>query len=328
MAASEPAPILTVLCPCYREEANLAEMHRRVTAVCAGLGVSYEIVLVDDGSPDATWREICRLAKSDPHVAGLRLTRNYGHQLAVTAGLARARGQRILILDADLQDPPELLPEMMRLMDAGADNVYGQRVSRAGVPIWKKACYKIFYRVLAFLAGCEIPPDAGDFRLISRRVADAVNAMPEQHRFLRGMMSWTGFRQAPVRYHREPRFAGKSGYTLAKLVRFAVDGITSFSITPLRVATLLGFATGFLALGAGLYVIVATLVLGRPVPGWASLMVAILFVGSLQLFVLGIIGEYLGRLFLEAKGRPLYLVAEEVGAGCPEPPTAMGGPSL
>ncbi len=304
---------LTVLCPCFRDEDNLEELHRRVTAVCRELDVSYELLLVDDGSPDATWAKIRRIASQDSHVAGIRLSRNFGHQLAVTAGLAKARGERVLIIDSDLQDPPELLPQMMKLMDQGADNVYGKRIRRKGVPLWKKVAYKSYYRLLTFLAGCDIPEDTGDFRLISRRIVDAVNAMPEQHRFLRGMISWSGHQQIALPYERDARFAGESGYTLTKLFHFAIDGITSFSIKPLRIATLLGIVTGILTLLFAGYVALATILYGQPVAGWSSLMVAILFVGSLQLFVLGIIGEYLGRLFLESKGRPLFLISEETG---------------
>ena len=314
MKTKEPLPYLTVLSPCFRDENNIEELCRRITCVCEGLGRSYEILLVDDGSPDGTWEMIKRVAARDLHVVGIRLSRNFGHQLAVTAGLANAKGERVLLIDSDLQDPPELLPQMMRLMDEGADNVYGHRISRKGVPLWKKISYKLFYRLLSFLAGCEIPPDAGDFRLINRRIITAINEMPEQHRFLRGMISWTGFKQVAIEYHRDARFAGSSGYTLTKLFLFAVDGITSFSIQPLRLATILGTITGALTLLFAAYVVCSTLLYGQPVAGWSSLIVAILFVGSLQLFVLGIIGEYLGRLFLESKGRPLFLVAEETEA--------------
>ncbi|MFZ4779701.1 MAG: glycosyltransferase family 2 protein [Terrimicrobiaceae bacterium] len=311
MSAKETHPCLTILSPCFRDESNIDELHLRLTRVCREMGVDYELLLVDDGSPDRTWENIQALAGRDPHVVGIRLSRNFGHQLAVTAGLTRAGGERVLIIDSDLQDPPELLPRMMKLMDDGADNVYGRRLSRKGVTLWKRISYKFFYHLLSFLAGCEIPPDTGDFRLISRRIVDAVNAMPEQDRFLRGMISWTGFKQVAIEYHRDARFAGESGYTLAKLFHFAIDGITSFSIKPLRVATLLGLGTGTLAVIFAAWVATATILYGQPVAGWTSLMVVVLLVGSLQLFVMGIMGEYLGRLFLESKGRPLFLIAEE-----------------
>jgi dolichol-phosphate mannosyltransferase len=306
-------PFLSVLVPCYRDEAGLDELHRRLTVVCEGLGCLYEIVLVEDGSPDRTWDAICRLAEKDSRIVGLQLSRNHGHQLAVTAGLAHVSGERVLIIDSDLQDPPELLPEMMRLMDDGADNVYGQRLSRKGVPIWKKWCYKTYYRLLSALAGCEIPPDTGDFRLISRRVVDLVNEMPEHHRFLRGMISWLGFKQVAVQYHRDARFAGESGYTLAKLFKIAVDGITSFSIKPLRFASILGFVfAGLCAVGI-IYSVVGHYQGKTAVAGWTSLMAVILLVASLQFFVLGMIGEYIGRMFVEQKKRPLFIVAKKVG---------------
>lgn len=309
----ESKPFLSVLVPCYRDESGLGELHRRLTLVGKGLGCSYEIVLVDDGSPDDTWGAICRLAAADPAVFGIRLSRNHGHQLAVTAGLYHVHGERVLIIDSDLQDPPELLPQMMALMDAGADNVYGQRLSREGVPIWKKFCYKSYYKILSALAGCNIPPDTGDFRLISRRVVELVNSMPEHHRFLRGMISWLGFKQVPLQYHREARFSGQSGYTLAKLFRIAVDGITSFSIKPLRLASLLGALFGVLCFLGLAYSVIGYIEGNTGVAGWTSIMAVILLSASLQFFVLGMIGEYIGRLFIEQKGRPLFMVAEIVG---------------
>lgn len=302
------ACFLSVLVPCYRDEHNLDELHRRLKHVCDGLGVSYEVVLVDDGSPDATWEAIARLAASDPRIVGVKLARNHGHQLAVTAGLHYVCGERVLIIDSDLQDPPELLPEMMRIMDQGADNVYGQRLSRKGVPLWKKLAYKNYYRLLSLLAGCEIPPDTGDFRLISRRVVNLMNDMPEHHRFLRGMVSWVGFKQVPIHYDRDARFAGESGYTLSKLFRIAIDGITSFSIKPLRIASLLGVVFGLLCLVGVAYSVLGHLQGHTAVAGWTSLMATILLAASLQFFVLGMIGEYIGRLFIEQKRRPLFIV--------------------
>jgi glycosyltransferase involved in cell wall biosynthesis len=313
-------PRLTVLVPCYRDATGLRELHARLSVVCRDLSLTYEILLVDDGSPDATWEVIRAIAADDGHVKGIKLSRNHGHQLAVTAGLARARGERVLIIDSDLQDPPELLPEMMRLMDEGADNVYGQRLSRKGVPLWKKACYHTYYRILSSLAGCTIPPDTGDFRLISRRVVDLVNQMPEHHRFLRGMISWLGFRQVALRYHRDSRFSGESGYTLVKLFRIAVDGITSFSIQPLRLATMLGFLFALLCLIGMAKTIFDHLMYGTVVAGWASIMSLIMLVASLQFFVLGMIGEYIGRIFIEQKHRPLFIIDETTHAGTERKP--------
>lgn len=311
----DPLPFLSILVPCYRDEEGLDELHRRLTLVAKSLGCTHEIVLVEDGSPDGTWDVICRLAASDPAIVGIQLSRNHGHQLAVTAGLHYVRGERVLIIDSDLQDPPELLPDMMTLMDQGAENVYGQRLSRKGVPVWKRICYKTYYKVLSSLAGCNIPEDTGDFRLITRRVVDLANSMPEHHRFLRGMISWLGFKQVPVQYHRESRFAGESGYTLSKLFRIAVDGITSFSIKPLRIASLLGVLFGVLCLlGLG-YSIVGYFQGKTGVAGWTSIMAVILLTASLQFFVLGMIGEYIGRLFIEQKRRPLFIVAKKIGGG-------------
>jgi glycosyltransferase involved in cell wall biosynthesis len=310
MDGKDPHPHLTVLVPCYRDATGLRELHTRLTTVCQRLACSYEILLVDDGSPDTTWDVITAIAAADPLVSGLKLSRNHGHQLAVTAGLAKAQGDRVLIIDSDLQDPPELLPEMMRLMDEGADNVYGQRLSRKGVPVWKKACYHAYYRILSSLAGCPIPPDTGDFRLISRRVVELVNQMPEHHRFLRGMISWLGFKQVAIQYHRDARFSGESGYTLVKLFRIAVDGITSFSIQPLRLATMLGFFFGLFCLIGMLKTIFDHFMYGTVVAGWASLVALIMLVASLQFFVLGMIGEYIGRIFIEQKHRPLFIIDE------------------
>lgn len=310
---SDLVPRVSILIPCYRDEAGLKELHRRLTQVCEQMGNTYEIVLVDDGSPDNTWLEIVALAGIDDHIVGVKLARNYGHQLAVTAGLRIVRGERTLIIDSDLQDPPELLPEMMRIMDDGADNVYGQRLSRKGVPFWKKVCYKNYYRLLSLLAGCEIPPDTGDFRLISRRIVDVVNEMPEHHRFLRGMISWVGFRQVALPYHRDARFAGESGYTLTKLFKIAVDGITSFSIKPLRFASLLGVVFGSLCFVGFAYAVFVYFQGSTTVAGWTSLMAVILLTASLQFFVLGMIGEYVGRMFIEQKQRPLFVIDRVLG---------------
>lgn len=313
METNTAHPHLTVLVPCYRDATGLRELHSRLKDVCHGLACSYEILLVDDGSPDATWEVIRAIVAADPLVKGIKLSRNHGHQLAVTAGLARARGDRVLIIDSDLQDPPELLPEMMKLMDEGADNVYGQRLSRKGVPLWKKACYHTYYRILSSLAGCTIPPDTGDFRLISRRVVDLVNQMPEHHRFLRGMISWLGFKQVALQYHRDSRFSGESGYTIVKLFRIAVDGITSFSIQPLRLATMFGFCFAILCLLGMAKTIFDHITYGTVVAGWASLISLIMLVASLQFFVLGMIGEYIGRIFIEQKQRPLFIIDEVTG---------------
>jgi polyisoprenyl-phosphate glycosyltransferase len=301
---------LSVVAPCYNEARGLTEFHRRVTASCRKtVGIEYEIVLVNDGSRDATWSIMSQLAGSDARIVAINLARNYGHQIALTAGLRYARGNRIFILDADLQDPPELLDEMMDRMDEGADVVYGQREVRRGETWFKRATASLFYRLLERLVEIEIPRDTGDFRLLSRRAVTVLNAMPEHDRFIRGMVSWIGLRQVPVHYIREPRFAGTSNYPFSKMLRFAIDAVTGFSTRPLRVATYLGALLGGIGLVSLIYIL-GGVILGRTVQGWASVMTTVVLLSSFQLFILVIIGEYIGRLFLEAKNRPLFVVSE------------------
>jgi glycosyltransferase involved in cell wall biosynthesis len=299
---------LSVVAPCFNEVQGLGELHRRVTAVCQdAVGEDYEIILVNDGSQDDTWKTMAVLAMRDPHLVAINLTRNYGHQVALTAGLDHCRGERILIIDADLQDPPELLPQMLALMNEGADVVYGQRRSRSGETRFKTMSTLFYYRLLKRLVDIDIPLDTGDFRLISRRVLDVLKAMPEQTRFIRGMVSWMGLKQVPLIYDREPRFAGETGYPLRKLITLALDGITGFSVVPLRIASYFGLVTGVFGLGMLLYTLGGWLFAKAPV-GWASTTTIILVIGSAQLMMLGIVGEYLGRLYMESKRRPLYLV--------------------
>jgi polyisoprenyl-phosphate glycosyltransferase len=303
-----PVKRLSVVAPCFNEAEGLAELHRRVSAVCQEVaGEDYEIVLVNDGSRDDTWKMMALLAVRDPHVVAINLTRNYGHQVALTAGLDHCRGRRILIIDADLQDPPELLPQMLSLMNEGADVVYGQRRSRSGESRFKTAATLLYYRLLKRLVDIDIPLDTGDFRLISRRVLELLEAMPEQTRFIRGMVSWMGLRQVPLIYDRDQRFAGETGYPLRKLITLALDGITGFSVVPLRIASYFGLVTGICGLGMLAYTLGGWLFAKAP-EGWASTTTIILVIGSAQLLVLGIVGEYLGRLYMESKRRPLYLV--------------------
>jgi len=291
----------------------MPDLLARLGAVChAVAGEDYEIILVDDGSTDGTLAAIERAA-SDPHVLGVILSRNFGHQRALSAGLAQARGARILIIDADLQDPPELLPEMMRQMkEQRADVVYGVRIRRMGESWSKRATAAAFYRILNLLSDVPIPPDAGDFRLITRRILDLVNAMPEEHRFIRGMIGWAGFRQVAFPYERRERVAGETHYPLRKMIHFAIDAITSLSIRPLRLASYLALITSGSALLLLLYAFAGFLV--NAARGWISLMSVILLIGSAQLLVLGVIGEYFGRLYLQARGRPLYIVARRINA--------------
>ena len=280
---------LSAVVPCFNEETGLAELHTRLSSACRSVVADdYEIVLVDDGSTDRTWSIIRELAERDEHVVGVELSRNHGHQLALTAGLNVCCGDRVLIIDADLQDPPELVGDMMAMMDReGADVVYGQRLSRDGETWHKKVTASLFYRLLGKLTDMPIPPDTGDFRLMTRRALLVLQSMPEQHRFIRGMVSWIGFRQVPLRYHRARRFAGETKYPLRKMMRLAVDAITGFSTRPLRIslhlAALLGIVSGALLL----YTFVSWLYLDV-VAGWTSLMAVVLLLGSAQMFLLGI----------------------------------------
>jgi len=316
----QPGLRLSVVTPCYNEEESLDELHRRTSAACcASVGTDYEIVLVNDGSRDQTWMRMVLLAERDPHVVAVKLSRNHGHQLALSAGLSVCGGERVLVLDADLQDPPELLAPMMARMDAGADVVYGQRIKRMGETAFKRLTARVFYRLFRRMVDIEIPLDAGDFRLMSRRAVDILNRMPEHHRFIRGMVGSIGFRQEPMPYERAARFAGKTKYPLSKMVRFALDAITGFSIKPLRFASWLGLGSGMAGLLLVLYVL-SSWIGGRAVEGWTSVMIVILMLGSSQLLVLGLIGEYLGRLYLEAKNRPLFIIESTLrGARAPLP---------
>ncbi|MBA3897366.1 MAG: glycosyltransferase family 2 protein [Sphingomonadaceae bacterium] len=305
---------LSIVVPCFNEEDCLDALHARVSAVASDVaGDDHEIVLINDGSKDGTWDAVRRIAAADAHVVAVDLSRNHGHQLALTAGLDLARGDRILILDADLQDPPELLPDMLAAMEReGADVVYAVRRARAGESAAKKASAALFYRLLARLTDTAIPLDTGDFRLMSRRALDAFLSMPEQARFIRGMVAWIGFRQIPFPYDRAERLAGETHYPLAKQLRLAFDAITGFSTAPLRFASHAGLAlTGFSLLIMA-YIAVGWLT-GSAVQGWTSTMLVVVGLGAMQMFVLGLIGEYLGRLYIEAKRRPLYIVAQIVG---------------
>jgi len=305
-------PALSVVAPCFNEEGVLAEFVRRTGAVLDGIGHSAEIVLVDDGSRDGTWAAMTEAASRDPRLVAVRLMRNHGHQLALTAGLSVCRGERILIIDADLQDPPELLVDMMALMDEGADVVYGRRRAREGESLFKRATAACFYRLIGRMTDVEIPSDAGDFRLVTRRVLDLLLAMPERHRFIRGMVAWIGGRQVPILYDRKPRHAGESKYPLRKMIRFAVDAITAFSIVPLMASMTLGWIMAAVGLAFFVYSI-AGWFLHSNLPGWTSLMAATGLLGGMQFLMLGIIGAYLGRLYDQSKGRPLFMIRDIVG---------------
>ncbi len=307
---------LSVVIPCYNEEESIRELHRRVTGVCETAPVSsYEIILVNDGSKDQTPAIMRELAKADPHLVVVDLSRNHGHQLALTAGLFESQGDYVLVLDADLQDPPELLMPMLERARAGVDVVYGKRDQRDGETAFKKLSASAFYRLLSYLSDIDIPRDVGDFRLMSRRVVDQFKDMPEQHRFVRGMIAWVGFTQEAFSYQRAPRFAGETKYPFHKLLAFAFDAISSFSIKPLRVSLLFALFGVGLALLLAIYALYAHFVDSNMTAGWASLATIITFFASLQLICIGVIGEYIGRTYMQVKKRPLFIVREVIRGG-------------
>ncbi len=312
--AVEPALALSVVIPCYNEREGMGELHRRVTAACeAQVDSSFEIVLVIDGATDGTREAAFSLAQTDRRIVVIDLSRNFGHQIALTAGLEFCRGERILVLDADLQDPPELLGPMMARMDEGFDVVYGQRLKREGESWFKKATSALFYRLMRKMVDIDLAADTGDFRLMNRRTLEHLNAMPEHYRFIRGMVNWIGLKQTPFYYQRHARFAGTTHYPLRKMVLLAIDAMTSFSIVPLRLASHLGLLFGFIGLLTLGYTIISWLS-GNVLPGWTSIAAIVLVLGSVQLLMLGIFGEYLGRMYMETKRRPLYLVNEIVAS--------------
>ena len=307
-------PALSVVIPCYNEAACLELLHGRVSAAAtAAVGDDFEIVLINDGSRDDSWAVMQAIAARDRRVVAINLSRNHGHQLALTAGLDLCAGAQILIIDADLQDPPELLADMRATMAAAqADVVYAVRRKRQGETIFKKATAALFYRVLDRVTDTPIPLDTGDFRLMSRRALDAFLSLPEQARFIRGMVAWVGFRQVPFAYDRAERHAGETNYPFAKMVRLAFDAVTGFSTAPLRFASHAGLALTGASLLLLLYIAIGFFT-GSAVQGWTSTMLVVVLLGAVQMFVLGMIGEYLGRLYIESKRRPLYLVADIAG---------------
>jgi len=305
---------LSIVVPCFNEEACLGELHQRLSAAArSAVGSDYELVLVNDGSRDGSWAAMQQLAETDRNLVAINLSRNHGHQLALTAGLDLSRGDIVLIIDADLQDPPELLGPMLQAMrEQDADVVYGVRKSRAGETAFKRATAHGFYRLLSRATEVDIPLDAGDFRLMSRRALDALLAMPEQARFIRGMVAWIGFRQVPFAYDRHERFAGETKYPFSKMVRFAFDALTGFSSAPLKLASHFGLGLSVGSVLLVLYIAYAWLA-GHSIQGWTSLMLVVVILGAIQMFVLALMCEYIGRLYNEAKGRPLYIVQDIAG---------------
>jgi polyisoprenyl-phosphate glycosyltransferase len=300
-------PVISVVVPAYNESPGLDLFHRRLSCALAGVE-NWEVIYVNDGSTDATLSIIEALRRADDRVALISLSRNFGKETAITAGLDHATGEAVVIIDADLQDPPELIPDLIASWRSGFDMVYAKRRSRAGESWLKRRTAKAFYRLMQRMGDLKLPEDTGDFRLMSRRVTDAVRQLREQHRFMKGLFAWVGYPTTFVLYDREPRCAGVSKWSYWKLWNLALEGITSFTVMPLKCATYVGLAVALLSAIYAAQVIVKTLIIGNPVAGYPSLMTVVLFLGGVQLMFLGVIGEYLGRVFNETKQRPLYLV--------------------
>jgi glycosyltransferase involved in cell wall biosynthesis len=321
-----PDATLSVVVPVYNEAANVGELLRRITQAVRGLSeppANYEVILVDDGSRDATFEKLQAAAHDDPHLRIVSLSRNFGHQIAATAGLDAARGDAVVLMDGDLQDPPELIDAFLAKFRQGYDVVFATRRRRAGESRFKLFTAALFYRVIRRLTNVSIPVDTGDFRLMSSRVVVALRNSRERHRFIRGLVSWVGFRQTGIEYDRAERFSGSSKYPVSKMFKFALDGITAFSEIPLRLATWFGFVVSIVGFLVALYEVGLHVFTGYNLPGYTSTIFAILFLGGVQLITIGILGEYVGRIYDEIKGRPLYLIADNVGSGLDAAPASL-----
>ncbi len=312
-SAVSARPILSLVAPVYNEEETVAAFVERVTGVLEGLGATYEIVLVNDGSRDQSLQVMRELQAHNPHIRIVDFSRNFGHQIAISAGLDYARGQAVVIIDSDLQDPPEVIEELVQKWRSGAEVVYAQRRNRSGETRFKLLTADAFYRIMRRITSVDIPHNTGDFRLLDRKVVNALIEMREHHRFMRGLSAWVGYRQEAVQYDRHERFAGTTKYPLRKMVRFSVDAITSFSTIPLQLATTFGFFLAGISL-LGIVVAIVLRILIHAVVGQASTLILVLFMGGIQLIFLGILGEYLGRIYDEVRARPLYLVREVISS--------------
>ncbi|HXH19753.1 MAG TPA: glycosyltransferase family 2 protein [Chitinophagales bacterium] len=301
---------ISVVIPLYNEEKNIYMLYERLISSLGKINADYEIVFINDGSMDSTLQIVKEISGKNDKVKYLSFSRNFGHQIALTAGLRHASGSIIVIMDGDLQDPPELISVMVEKWKQGFKVVYAKRTSRRGEGILKKITAKLFYRIVRKLSSIDIPLDTGDFRLIDRQVVDCLNAMPESNKFLRGQVAWVGFKQTFVEFEREKRKFGRSNYTLRKMIRFALDGITAFSDMPLKLATILGFIVSGFAFIVILYALYSMFVLHRVITGWTSLIISTMFIGGIQLLAIGIIGEYIGRIYNNVRKRPLYVVEE------------------
>lgn len=316
------AVTFSIVAPVFNEVGSLPELHRRVRQVMEGLGETWELILIDDGCTDGSTEAMAALAAEDDHVRPLYFARNFGHQIAVTAGLDNSRGKAVVVIDADLQDPPEVIPELVAKWREGYEVVYAVRQEREGETWFKRVTASTFYRVIYRITDVKIPVDTGDFRLLDRQVVDTLNQMRERHRFLRGMASWVGFRQAGVPYKRAARFTGMTKYPFRKMLRLALNAVTGFSYFPLQIATYLGFVSAGVSALAIPVVIILRLLGSRAFTGQATTLIAVLFLGGVQLISLGILGEYIGRLYDEAKGRPLYILRR--GPPSPHPDKGRG----
>jgi len=309
---SRDKEVCSVVIPVFNEEENLELLHRRLSKVLQHSWEDYEIILVDDGSRDKSLEIMMRLRESNPRVKIISFSRNFGHQMAITAGVDYASGDAVIVMDADLQDPPEVIPQLIEKWREGYDTVYAIRESRKD-PILKRAIAFAFYRLFKRISEVDVPVDAGDFRLMSRRVVDILRNMPERNRYIRGLASWVGFSQASISYARDERYRGERKYTLWQLVKLAIDGITSFSHFPLRLVTQLGLVVSLAGFLYAAIIIISGLFFGRVVPGWTTLMAAVIFLGGVQLIVVGVVGEYIGRIYVEVQQRPLYLIKQKTG---------------
>lgn len=309
---TRPRPTLSLVLPIYNEEAVIPELHRRLQGFLAELGLDAEVLFVNDGSRDRSLELLRALAADEPRYRILSFARNFGHQTAITAGVDYARGEAVVLMDADLQDPPEVVLEMVKKWREGFDVVYGRRGKRAGETFFKVLTARWFYRIFASMIPIDVPLDTGDFRLMSRRVVVALRELRETHRFVRGIVAWLGFKQVDVTYDRPGRFAGETKYPMRKMLRFALDGITSFSVVPLRFSTYLGVLMSLASGGVVLWALLAKYAFHTTVPGWTAIVVIIAIFASVQLLMIGILGEYIGRIYEEVKRRPLYIVADTV----------------
>ena len=302
-------PVFSIVAPVFNEEETLPHFYRRVVEVMEGIGDSFELVLINDGSRDGSFRTMQELHTRDPRVRVIDFSRNFGHQIAISAGLDHARGNAVIIIDSDLQDPPEVIPQLVARWKDGAEVVYAQRSMRKGETKFKLLTATAFYRLMARITSVNIPRDTGDFRLLDRRVVDALVKMREHHRFMRGLSAWVGFRQEAVFYERQERYAGTTKYPLRKMIHFSLDAITSFSHLPLELATSLGFLLAGISL-LGIVIAIILRIFTGAIVGQASTLILVLFLGGIQLIFLGIIGEYLGRIYDEVRARPLYIARE------------------